>query len=451
MKTQRQGNRGAVLVVVVLAMIAAGLIGTAILSMASSSRLERVQFGITNRAYYLAESGAAYVRARRFANPLFGLAPFHPLTNDFANGDRFVVNVFVTNFVSGAVTGQHVLVESLGIARPGTALEARQRIYFDMHEKGIATNSLPFGLFTAEGEFDEGLWDLQNIDNVYIKETGPSEHQLALNLKTTEGQINLHWQDKPGLNLLKVWAYHGGLLSYDVQTKLQPFETSGSAFSQHYLLGLCFRLHPDTNNCYGLSFFHSNTNDTWDKVTKAAPWLANLDTNFLALRGSNIYVALWYRAAGGATIQLLNSRRLRSEDGLLVDFTSGGKTFPALIDYATLLLQLDEVYNGTNRENRIVAYASPPDRYPIWPNLSSTNAIWQEDAGCFPGPLVWDNGVVTNVDDRITSANFDTLVPSEIGVHVFYDSGGANKTFFNDLAIRVEGFGSQAGGTQIQW
>ena len=44
-------KNGAALVVVVLSMIAAGLVGTAILSKTASSRYERIQFGLANRAY----------------------------------------------------------------------------------------------------------------------------------------------------------------------------------------------------------------------------------------------------------------------------------------------------------------------------------------------------------------------------------------------------------------
>ena len=64
MEKHFQSRKGAALVVVILAMIAAGIVGTAILSKVTSARFERVQFSVTNRAYYLAESGAAYVRAR---------------------------------------------------------------------------------------------------------------------------------------------------------------------------------------------------------------------------------------------------------------------------------------------------------------------------------------------------------------------------------------------------
>ena len=101
MNTSAQSKNGAALVVVALSMVAASLIGAAILAKATGSRYERVQFGIANRAYYLAESGPAYVRARSDADPEFGYPPMHvghpPYTNVFANGDQFIVTAYRTN------------------------------------------------------------------------------------------------------------------------------------------------------------------------------------------------------------------------------------------------------------------------------------------------------------------------------------------------------------------
>ncbi|MGD9613217.1 MAG: hypothetical protein AB7V22_10005, partial [Kiritimatiellia bacterium] len=372
MKMHSQGKNGAALVVVVLSMVAAGLVGTAILSMATSARYERVQYGITNRAYYLAESGASYVRARREAN-VYYFPQFE--TNVLANGDRFVVTATNTPFIYTNAAGTvyeawHVIGHSTGIANPGTVFNAQQRIYFDMHEKGLAPSVGE--LFSDETHFNFDLWDLKNIDpsDIRVFDTGPSDGpgvNLVVDRPEFEGQIALDWVNNQDiLDLDNAWATHGGggagRLSYDLQLKLQTFENIPS---DHYLMGLSFRLRSNGEH-YGLSFFRSLTNTQNGAVIAdedRPPWArdAKLDANFQALRGTNTYAVLWYRASTNAALQLINSRCLRGDEiPTLLDF-GGAKDNSDLYEmsnYCTLLLLLDEVYTDgsyTSRENRIVA------------------------------------------------------------------------------------------------
>ena len=471
MPAKPPSQSGAALVAVVLSMVAAGLVGTAILSMATSARYERVQYGITNRAYYLAESGAAYVRARRERDRVyFPVAE----TNRLSSGDLFVVSAHPASFIVTNANGStheiwRVIVDSTGIANPGTSLESIQQIHFEQGERG----ELPAvaGLFSGESAFDFNMWSLQNIDrqDVTVRDTGPSDSP-AVNITVDRpdfmGQIALNWQDKPNVDLSSYWLYHGaggaGRLSYDAQLKLQTFE---NVPSKHFMMGISFRLRGN-GECYGLSFFRSCTNRGSQAILDAdrPTWAkdARLCTNFWALRGTNTHAVLWYRASSNATVQLINSRLLSSTNAPPLVFDSPKSDLFELINYTTLLLQLDDAYADaarTNTENRIVAFMAPPALNPVWPNFSTTNAVWQENSTNYPAPIIWDHlpfppatGTRTNiVDARISTANFATLKPPEIGIHVFYDRNAANETFFRDFALRLEGFGSPYGGTQIQW
>lgn len=424
-------KKGSVLVVVIIAMMAVTLLGTAILSMATSSRYEYLNLGITNRAYYLAESGASYVRAIRAVDR--NVMPSGTYT--FENGDQFVV-VTSTN-------GGLVYVESTGIVNPGTHLESRQLVHFVINERGAFSDQLPLGFdFDDDGDFDEDLWSSVNLDP-RITDTGPSGGQTALDLKGEEGQIYLTWQNNPDLDFTRVWGFNHGLLNYDVQVKIQPFETGNQqAYSKHYMLGISFRLHPDTNRCYGLSYFRS-----WPEPPNQTPdWVNALPASFQNLRGTNLYAVLWYRL--GSYVELLNYRQLTPAHGVLVWRDDQYE----LADYATLLLQLDEHFASPGvRENLIAAYIQGPSVYPLWPDGSSTNSLWQEETSVFPAQLVWQDGTQTNIDDRITSADFNIIKPSEVGIHVFYDQTGANKKFFDDFALRMEGFAASSGGVQIQY
>ena len=62
MKTPRNRRKGAVLVIVTISMVAAAAAGVAILAVSTSARFERIGMSSSSRAYYLAESGAEFVR-----------------------------------------------------------------------------------------------------------------------------------------------------------------------------------------------------------------------------------------------------------------------------------------------------------------------------------------------------------------------------------------------------
>lgn len=474
--THASRESGATLLIAVISLMAAATVGAGILAVATSSRHERVTLGITNRAYYLAESGAAYVRAR--SEQELDYPPFEghaPLTNTFPNGDQFIVSAYRTNVLvtttnpAGEVVvtpSLHTIATSVGLANPGTALSSRQQIQFDMLVSGKSLDAFNTGVILFEGDFKspdyrDELFTETGMSKVEVKDTGPSRG-IAITPKldnaTGEGLMTLDWRNQSTLSNLLLYAYRAkdDLLSYAIQVKLAYFPNVPSS---HFMMGLSFRLREDTGATYGLSFFRSQTNDL-DKVEKNAPWVNLLDDRFNLLCGTNFYLVLWHRASAGAEITLINSRKL-PETFLQVD---GDEVELAYNN--TLLLQLDERYTDaarTNRENHIVAYLATTNHYAAWPNYAATNALWQGDDTAFPAsnyaPVTWDQSpyapatgnMITNTDHRITSAGFAIDQPAEIGLHLFYDRNSANETFLRDLAIDLGSIGSEFGGTQIQW
>jgi hypothetical protein len=479
MKMKRRNREGAALLVVVISMIAAGLIGAALLSMATSARYERVTFGITNRAYYLAESGAAYVRARMMSDTNYPPRDYRhaPITNTMANGDQFIVTAMRTNIylvtTNGGVTNvsmsMHTFATSVGIADPGTALEARQQIFFDIVSRGISSedlDDLEESLVLFEGDagkpdYNDEMWNEDGFSKVEVKDTGPSQG-IALVPKVDkgnmEGRLALNWQDKPGLSsaMMSIYEAKDNLLGYDMQVKLAYFPNVPST---HLMLGLSFRLHENTEKCYGLSFFRSDATTSDKNLAKDAPWVLNLDANLAALRGTNFHLILWFRANADAPIELINSRPMPS------NFMYLNKGAYEMKYYNTMLVKLREEYtdsNKTGRVNKISAYLATTNTYPVWPNYYSTNAIWQENTTVFPpgsAPVLWSGvpippatgNTVTNNDSRITSEGFATNQNAEFGVHLFYDRNSNNENFFRDLSIRFDVEGIPYSGTQIQW
>jgi hypothetical protein len=295
MNTIAQRKNGAALVVVALSMVAASLIGAAILMKATGARYERVQFGVANRAYYLAESGLSYVRARSDAE--FDYPPMHvghpPITNVFANGDWFIVTAFRTNIqvvttnagVTNFASSLHTIGQSIGVARPGSGLEARRRIFFDMVVKGHTISNFPGDAGSpmtgnpSKPDYNDDMYNETGFSKVEIKDTGPSQG-IAVVPKVekgpSEGRLALNWTADATLSNALTYVYQARdrLLSYDVQTKLAYFPNVPAS---HWMMGLSFRLHENAQE-YGLSFFHSETNAAAiKKLDENAPWVLTLD------------------------------------------------------------------------------------------------------------------------------------------------------------------------------
>ena len=466
MKTPRNRRKGAVLVIVTISMVAAAAAGVAILAVSTSARFERIGMSSSSRAYYLAESGAEFVRSRDPAvrTALSG-------TNTLANGDQFAIRVW-TNAQGW------VIVQSTGIANPGTALEAQRQVTVEFMDRGQTpdqTDNTDF--YNDDGSFNADAWGISGGLTPTPRDTGPSGGEGALDIQGTEGYLFLNWHADTNTlareesTLCRAYRAQTNLLGYDMQVKIQPYDNPGIGFGQHYLHGISFRL--QTNGaCYGLSFFRSLPVSA---DNQRPPWArdARLDANFRALRGTNDHVVLWYRTSSNAVFQLIASRRLRATDPIIRNYGATVDPPLGIMAYSTLLLQLDDGYDGSsNRCNKIAAFVQSPSNcpacYPPWPNNDSAYAVWQTNAVVFPAPLTWDNGFRTNFDSRLLSqtndycniasvTNADGVVtrvyrgPPEIGIHMYYDQSGANKKFFDDLAINIQGSGTPYGGAQIQY
>ena len=477
MKTPRNRRKGAVLVIVTISMVAAAAAGVAILSVSTSARFERIGMSSSSRAYYLAESGAEFVRSRdpQVRTNLVG-------TNTLANGDQFAIRVW-TNAQGW------VVVQSTGIANPGTALEAQRQVTVEFLDRGQTpdqTGNTDF--YNADGSFNADAWGISGGLTPTPMNTGPSGNTGALDIQGTEGYLFLTWRANTNTlareesTLWRAYQAQTNLLGYDVQVKMQPYDNPGEGFGRHYLHGISFRL--QTNGaCYGLSFFRSlpvsadNQRPAWARD-------ARLDVKFQALRGTNDHVVLWYRTSSNAVFQLMAFHRLVATDPIIRNYGSTVDPPLGIMAYSTLLLQLDEARDASsNKFNEIAAFIQSPSNcpacYPAWPNNNNSNAIWQTNATVFPAPLVmsngvWTNGIWTNIvtmrtnfDVRLSSTNaYSNLVsvtnadgvvervyrgPPEIGIHMYYDQSGANKKFFDDLAIKIQGSGTPYGGSQIQY
>lgn len=190
------------------------------------------------------------------------------------------------------------------------------------------------------------------------------------------------------------------------------------------MLGLSFR-YVDDNNYYGISFFRSIGRDDRQRPS----WINDLPSSFDILMDGSPYIVLWKKVSGNYT--LLDYKKLDASDGVI----DGGN----LKDWSTIIVKIDEQFSGAggSRENHISGYIQGTASYPRNTiNFNYTNF----------NPVVWNTNTQPIVDSSITSENFGSNRPDEIGLHGYYDSNTANDQFFDDFSIKFAGSGGAGGG-----
>ncbi len=142
--SRQQGRAGGALVLVCIAMVASGVLGSAMLSGLTAARYQRLNFDLGSRALYAAESGRAFVHAQRADDPVFVPAGTYTL----GTGDQFILDA-VDN-------GAQLAVTITGVTHGGTPREAHHAIAFPLAQPQDDTPLLPFFDFLRQRVGDAG-------------------------------------------------------------------------------------------------------------------------------------------------------------------------------------------------------------------------------------------------------------------------------------------------------
>lgn len=413
---QHRRDAGATLVTIVVALTMFAAIGSAILKMVVSASSARLLANNALRAFYLAESGGSYALSEYSRDGTIISGTFQ-LADD------------VGSFLITATTNANgVSFTSTGVFGSGTGVETRRQIRYDIVVNPPGSDELDIG-FDEDG--DMSLDDTWNVDagSAKMVSTGPSGGEPALLMKGTDVEISMDWQGNPDLDLVSAWQNEGELLSYEVQVKIKP-RSPGSVQGNHYMFGLSFRLDVAAQDSYGISFFRSVAGNK-----KLPSWLTALN-GFSGIRNGSPHLVLWERQAG--VITLMNHYQLTQADGVLAWDSKEGAWL--LDPWSAIYLQVDEDFSGGggSRVNHISAFVEGPTVYPRGGTIS-----W--DTGDFNAPS-WNAATQPISDGTFTSANFDTRLPAEIGIHAFYDANASQQQFFDDFKMKVEGFGGSSSG-----
>ncbi|RLB91313.1 MAG: hypothetical protein DRH26_08190, partial [Deltaproteobacteria bacterium] len=233
--------------------------------------------------------------------------------------------------------------------------------------------------------------------------------------------LSLGWwkvtPENPDLD--QAWSENNQLLNYETQVKIKLVGQG-----DHFMHGISFRLSPQnpswTNNnirSYGISYFKSVDAD-W-------PFDVGLDTSFNAIiNDSDPYIVLWEKINNNNTLSLLDYKKLTMSDGVL----NGSN----LKDWVTIVVKLEEKFTGSGgtRENHISGFIQGPDNIPLgtidWDYSDYNIVSWNTND---PQPVL---------DDSLTTTDFGTDKPDEIGIHAFHESSKGNKQYFSDFSLKLD-------------
>ncbi len=409
-------QRGVILIWLIFILVIAGILGSSMVYLTTSSTYDELLANNQARAYYIAEAGGRYVTPIMQQNPATAFTDINGNTFILSNGDQFMISNM--NIINNPMT-----VVSTGIVNVGSWLEGQRTITYRVPK--------PF----SDSFDNKKNWnDPGNNANIY-NVNGNNALRVNKIADVTNGvTIDFNWWDEvtnlPNLglpDLADIRSQNGGLLSYQLQLKVKVKVFAGKG--DHYMLGLSFRLdtgvNPDgvSDDCsYGISFFKSDV-----ETFPIPPWIDELDPTFFGDRKAgtglftgDIFIVLWKKEPDPANYTLLASQVLDGSNGVI----GGGELNP----WSTIAVRIIESSSG----NTISGYFQGPDGA----QCCARNIInWDLTNPAVYKPVAW-NSIVDN-DSPLTSAGFDSLpYPSEIGIHIFYDNPSTNVIFFDDLAMR---------------
>jgi len=162
---RESSQAGSVLIFIIVAMTIVAIMGTAIMSLTSSSTFSGLFINNRHKAYYLAQAGRNY--ATMTILNAYNSADIAVITA--LNGQIFTLpdgNKFylTTKKESAGIT----TVESTGIANPGTALETKQKIVFTVRDPTVINGAASVGTFTLNSDsFIDGYDSSDGADALY--------------------------------------------------------------------------------------------------------------------------------------------------------------------------------------------------------------------------------------------------------------------------------------------
>ena len=236
-----RNQRGSILVGVIITMVVVATLGTAMVTLTTTSTYTQVGAFDATKAYYLAEAGGRYAVPIIRQEALSGGDPLDPATGTIArlnnktftmsNGDQFRLSL--------SYLAPNYTLESFGVLRQGAnTFEATRKVTFVINASG--SQQVPVAPITFDGKSD-----LQ--DNLTTVSGGAKVAGNTLKVDKNLTELGLSWDGSSTLpDLAETWINGDGLLGYSIQIK-----ASLNAGIKEFVAGLSFRVNSATNSSYG--------------------------------------------------------------------------------------------------------------------------------------------------------------------------------------------------------
>ncbi len=442
-RIQKISQRGAALITLIVSLVIMALAVGWMLSFSTTSSYGELLANRQLQAYYIAETGVNYARAKFSSNPIYYTGgPFNTPTGTtftLSNG-QFTVRTYD----KPSDPTKRLIIESTGVVQSGW-LTARQLVIRDIAKAAVSGSTMigedpiAFNAVDPAAEALDPVWT-PVTETVTVSDTGELEFQ------GNESAIVLN---PAAIDLSTAWETNGGLLSYFLQVKI---DITKLAPGKYYMMGLSFRIHPhvpgsQTMDSYGLSFYRFKgeaCNFDWCTSAGFTAGIRN-DTGHLPHNGT-IFAVLWKKDNGVYTL-LASAPVIDASYGIASYITNDW----VLTQWASLFVRVNEKFDaGTSgpTHNYITAYVQSPSLYPDgtinWNFNNLKKITW-----AYINPVAAGSTSTEIKDNAFPSSGYpciDSACPPEFGVHGFYDSTGSGTQLFDDFGTIIQGIGG--GGVQ---
>ncbi len=402
--------------VLVIGITVAATLGAAMGMFSTSSLVSQIGSTDFIRAYYLAEAGGRYAIKQIVALEYGGGSPptdtergnlvssLDGQTFTLADGSTFTIALAYSDYVytltstgNTSATASRVLMYEINVYRP---------------PGGASGTEIPFTTAgPGSNQLDPDDWNTTGAPRV-------NGDTLVMEGSTTV-TASLDWNNPSSSlpDLLDVWQHSDELLTYEIQAKFKLTDDD-------VVTGISFRLDtdndsdPSNDEFYGYSLVDVGSGADM-------PSFVDREGDPETFSPNTQYLILWKQVSGVKTVL----ERIPAPSALL-----DGSDFD---DPTALIVRVQEQYQTPGvRENLITAYYAGTDYgygTVSWDYSDFTQVQW---SGCDPANDCSSAGDCSCiVDTSLTSEDFSTRLPDEIGLHALGGSG-LGKSEIQDLAIR---------------
>ncbi len=425
------GSRGSVLVIIIISMAVVASLGTAMMVFYSSTTVSQTGADDFTRAYYLAEAGGRYGIKQIVDLEYGGSTPPSDtdrttLVNSLNNktftlddGTQFTLALAYADFL-------YTLQSTGALAAGAQSSSVTREITYE-----INVYRPPGDAAGVTVLFDSDPNDSKSLNQDNWNTVGDVEVESDTRLEAeggTDVMVSLDWNNASSTqpDLEEVWSHSDNLLTYEIQIKIDMK-------TDDLVAGISFRLDTGGDSTitndefYGFSLLDKDNGSN-------LPSFVDRDGNPASFSSNSQYIILWKQVAGVKTVLEKISAPLTILSGY--DFASN----------VGIIIRVQEQYDASgNRENLITAYYVDSTTYPVgtinWDYSDFNKISWTGCDASVDCSAADDCSCI--VDSTLTSANFSTNTPDEIGLHVL-GGDASDKADLRDFAIRFNFNGGQS-------